>query len=329
MADSSTLVIGFVALCFLGWAIAMTVLWYRAKDKKAATVAPGPSPSPCPPAGPAPAPDPQTVKKWDMNLYNTFMVFDSAGEKPSIKYTAKTCAEYAKTRGADGFMYRTDKHQFAPNKNTCVGLLQMPKSLTTDESVTTPPWEDLSGCVDSTKTWPKCGSQVSWCFKTPVGEVPKDRGASWGEYLQNIITGGPMDLPTFGDNLTDKFTFKTLKDIKNYWDTVSRPTLKSYGYKYVAVSMYMGDGTSYNDSSYKVRVAFGRTLPSMSTSLDEHDTCSYGGGSSSSTTDYKVGRQYSIYPSIPSNTKNPDDWDFKDPKYGIDTWRIYDLSQIV
>ena len=306
MSDSSTLLIGFVAAGFLVWAIVMTVFWSREKNKKAATMAPGPSQSPCPPGGPAPAPDPQTVAGWSPAAAN-FMIFDTFTENPRINYTVKTCAEYAKSRGADAFTLRPSTHFKKPYANTCMGYALMTPGFT---DTLIGPTDGITGCVNPSKKWPACGTSNAWCHKTDSASAP----LMGYDPSTNISTPYVLD-DVFGRNGPRA----TLKDLKTEWEKPGGK--KSEGYKYVAVAIRsLNDdptATVFDEANYRVHIQWGKTLPNMGTLyLDEG--CNYGGTTASSTK-YKVGRKPgSAVPTSPLD-------------YHQDgtTWRIYDLSQIV
>ena len=316
MADSSTLVIGFVALCFLGWAIAMTVLWYRAKDKKAATVAPGPSPSPCPPAGPAPAPDPKIVKGWSSTIKDTggWWGFTTENENtPKIDHTMKSCAEMAKLRGADAFTLRLPNH--ATMANTCIGYTFMPAKFTSPITMADVDSHN-SACVDPTKTWPDCGTRKSWCVggnSESAGQLPKGF----------LYPSGGFAWPT-GTDKSNLYAIKTAwtAGLKEVTDDAQLQSLKARGYKYLAVTI--SNDTGKTDRTYNTFYAFGKDIPPNLDMAENNNgaACNYG-GTETSATKFKVGRKGDSYIGM----SNPSLKNSGDTHPG-NTWRIYDLEQV-
>jgi hypothetical protein len=251
------------------------------------------------------------VDGWSPAAAN-FMIFDTYDEKPRINYTAKTCADVARARGADAFTFRSSTHANKPYANTCMGYALMTPGFT---DTMTGPTDGITGCVNPTKKWPACGTSNAWCHKVNnTTDMPYESGAAGGQYL-NVGWGWPSD--------TD---VKNLSSIKAAWSgglkeataTSTTQSLKDRGYKYLAVTNI--EGSAQTESTYGVYYAFGKTLPNMSTQYDFG--CDYGGSTSTSGTKFKVGRKVGGF-FDDATRKNPlDNWPHT-------TWRIYDLSQIV
>ena len=310
MSDPTTLMLGFLLMGAIAAVITLAIMYTREKNKKAATVAPGPSPSPGPPAGPAPAPDPQTVAGWSPAAAN-FMIFDTFTENPRINYTVKTCADVARSRGADAFTLRPSTHENKEYANTCMGYALMTPRFT-DTMIG--PTDGITGCVNPTKKWPACGTSNAWCHKVNLlTDMPYESDGT-GQYTLAGAWGWPAGMD-----------FKNLSSMKAAWAGGLKEygstglSLKDRGYKYLAVTNV--EGSNQTDSAYGVYYAFGKTLPNMDTLyLDEG--CNYGGSTPTSSTKYKIGRKQGGF-FYDATRKNPLDY------HEGTTWRIYDLSQIV
>jgi hypothetical protein len=262
-------------------------------------------------------------------MFLKFVKFDTSMETPHVDYTAETCLNLAKSRGADAFSWAgPGDRRFPDSKNACMGYWHIPIGGDITETGLGGLVEEdqgiVSGCVDQTKSWPNCGTTTSWCHRTYEGDsvLPTPDVQVIPRYMSSEITNN------------DIFTRKTLKDIKTAWDTpgylkINGQTedIKTQGYKYAAITISDATQGSPSDAGYYVNISWGKELPGgapyvMDIGGVPDAECSYG-GKPDSATQYTVGRKEKSY----IFTSNP--------KLNLpgDTWtrstaKIYDISQV-
>jgi hypothetical protein len=261
-------------------------------------------------------------------MFLKFVKFMTSMETPRVDYTAETCLNLAKSRGADAFSWGSGVGGRPEDKNSCIGYWNIPiGGDITETGFGGLVGEDqgiVSGCVDQTKSWPNCGTTTSWCHRTYEGDsvLPTPDVQVIPRYMSSEITNN------------DIFTRKTLKDIKTAWDTpgylkINGQTedIKTQGYKYAAITISDATQGSPSDAGYYVNISWGKELPGgapyvMDIGGVPDAECSYG-GKPDSATQYTVGRKEKsyIFTSNPKLNLPGDTW-------SRSTVKIYDISQV-